>query len=73
MKVRSETFREFSTRESSRPMNKTRKFSNTMKRATETTSKSSSSETKLIKKEEKVKPIKPPSKSFNIFWPKNSE
>lgn len=60
MKVRSETFKEFLIKESSRPMIKTEKFRSTTKKATETTNKLSSSETKSIRKEEKVKPMNQP-------------
>lgn len=73
MRVRLESCKVFSTRESKMPINRPKKYRITMKRVTEMNRKSSSSEMKSKRKEEKVRLMKEQLKSWSTFSQKNSE
>jgi len=73
IKVRLESCKVFSTRESKMPMNRQKKCKITMKRVIGMNKKLSSSEIKSKRKEEKVRLMKEQLKSYSTFSQKNSE
>ena len=71
MRVKLDSYKLFWIKKLNNQTKPTKKFNNTMKKATEMINRLSSSEIRLINKEEKAQLMKPRLKNLNIFLLKN--